>query len=224
MSLQDKNYLFKVELTFQPNSKKNPDFELEKQAKINNFWPVAGVDEVGRGALAGPVVVAAVILNPERIPSGINDSKRLTHKKRETLYEEICKDSIVAIALSEHDQIDQSNIRKATLDAMHRAILGLAIQPKIALIDGRDIPEGLPCPALTVIKGDSHSLSIAAASIIAKVTRDQIMKCADLEYPGYGFDIHVGYPTSKHLEILKKKGPSQIHRMTFRPLLNQNRK
>ncbi|MBA5724049.1 ribonuclease HII [Candidatus Liberibacter sp.] len=198
--------------------KKKPSFEFEIMLQGKDLWPVAGIDEVGRGALAGPVVVAAIILNPERIPRDIDDSKKLTSQKREHLYEEIIKNSVVSIASLEHHYIDKHNIHKATLDAIQHAVNGLNIFPKAVLIDGRSIPDNLPCQAFAIIKGDSYSLSIAAASIVAKVTRDRIMKLAHNTYPEYGFNSHVGYPTKKHLQALKENGPSKIHRMTFRPL------
>ncbi|MBY7649617.1 MAG: ribonuclease HII [Candidatus Liberibacter europaeus] len=195
-----------------------PSFEFEINMEKKGLSPVAGLDEVGRGALAGPVVVAAVILNPDIIPLGIDDSKKLTPKKREKIYEEIINSAIVSIASADHQYIDNNNIHKATLDMMYNAIKKLTISPKSVLIDGRSIPKNLSCQSFAIVKGDSVSLSIAAASIIAKVTRDRIMRNAHKQYPYYGFDSHVGYPTAKHLQAIKENGPSRIHRMTFRPL------
>ncbi|ACT57549.1 ribonuclease HII [Candidatus Liberibacter asiaticus] len=197
-----------------------PHFELEAMVREKNMWPVAGIDEVGRGALAGPVVVAAIILDPNNIPFGINDSKKISHKKREELYEKITSSAIISISSASHQYIDKHNIHKATLDAIYHAVENLQVIPRSALIDGRSIPEDLPCQAFAVIKGDSISLSIAAASIIAKVTRDRLMRIAHKKYPDYGFDSHVGYPTAKHQQVIKEKGPSCIHRLTFRPLRN----
>ncbi|MFV0256537.1 MAG: ribonuclease HII [Candidatus Liberibacter solanacearum] len=203
-----------------PHSVKHekPNFEFEIMVRQKQMWPVAGIDEVGRGALAGSVVVAAIILDPNNIPPGINDSKKIPQKKREYLYEKIINSAIVSIASAGNRYIDQHNIHKATLDTMYRAINNLKIAPRSVLIDGRSIPENLPCQAFSIIKGDSSSLSIAAASIVAKVTRDRLMKMAHKKYPDYGFDSHVGYPTVKHRQAIKEKGPSRIHRMSFRPL------
>lgn len=195
-----------------------PNFGFELKLQQKNLWPVAGIDEVGRGALAGPVVVAAVILNPDKIPLGINDSKMLTQKKREKIYEEIIDTSIISIASADNIYIDQNNIHKATLDIMCNAVKKLDIFPKSVLIDGRSIPENLPCQSFAIVKGDTISLSIAAASIVAKVTRDRIMRFIHTIYPQYGFDSNVGYPTVKHLQSITENGPSRIHRMTFRPL------
>ncbi|AKK20619.1 ribonuclease HII [Candidatus Liberibacter africanus] len=199
---------------------KKPHFEFETIIQEKNMWPVAGIDEVGRGAIAGPVVVAAIILDPNNIPDDINDSKKMSQKKREELYEKIMSSAVVSIASASSQYIDQHNIHKATLDTMCRVVKNLPVIPQSVLIDGRSIPEHLPCQAFSIIKGDSISLSIAAASIIAKVTRDRFMKMAHKKYPEYGFDSHVGYPTVKHRQVIREKGPSRIHRMTFRPLHN----
>ncbi|MEG8098869.1 ribonuclease HII [Candidatus Liberibacter brunswickensis] len=196
----------------------NPHFELELIMQKQNMFPVAGVDEVGRGAIAGPVVVAAVILNPNNIPVGINDSKKISHKRREELYGKIMNSSIISIAFASSRYIDKHNIHKATLDTMCLVVKNLQVIPRSVLIDGRSTPEDLPCKSFSIIKGDSVSLSIAAASIIAKVIRDRFMKTANARYPGYGFNTHVGYPTEKHRRAIIEKGPSCIHRMTFRPL------
>ncbi|AHA27839.1 ribonuclease HII [Candidatus Liberibacter americanus] len=196
----------------------HPNFEFELKLHQKNLWPIAGIDEVGRGALAGPIVVAAVILNPDKIPLGINDSKMLTQKKREKIYEEIIDSSIISIDYADNIYIDNNNIHKATLDIMCTAVKKLYILPKSVLIDGRSVPKNLPCQSFAIVKGDKISLSIAAASIVAKVTRDRIMREAHKIYPKYGFDSHVGYPTAKHLQAIKENGPSTIHRMSFRPL------
>jgi ribonuclease HII len=195
-----------------------PDFSLELAARKAGHWPVAGTDEAGRGPLAGPVVAAAVILDPEHIPQGLNDSKQLSLKERERLFEDILATAHVSIAASGPRHIDEKNILRASLDAMRRAIAGLSLAPAMVLADGRDVPPGLACPGKAVIKGDARSVSIAAASIIAKVTRDRMMTRADLVYPAYGFDAHAGYGTARHRAAIDTSGPCPLHRMTFRPL------
>lgn len=195
-----------------------PDFRLELKARKAGHWPVAGVDEAGRGPLAGPVVAAAVILDPKRIPEGLNDSKQLSAQRREELFEQILATSTVAIASSSSRRIDETDIRKASLDAMRRAILSLSIAPSFVLTDGLDVPPGLECPGQAVVKGDARSVSIAAASIVAKVTRDRMMTRADLIFPVYGFAAHAGYGTARHRAGIESHGPCPLHRMTFRPL------
>ncbi|WP_416408223.1 ribonuclease HII [Agrobacterium rosae] len=195
-----------------------PDFSLELEARKRGQWPVAGTDEAGRGPLAGPVVAAAVILDPENIPEGLNDSKKLSKARREVLFEKILETSIVSVASSGPVLIDRMNILRASLDAMRRAVLGLHTAPAIVLADGRDIPPGLSCDAKAVIKGDGRSVSIAAASIIAKVTRDRMMERAGLIHPAYGFEAHVGYGTPTHLRAIEANGPCPLHRMSFRPM------
>ncbi len=179
---------------------------------------VAGADEAGRGPLAGPVVAAAVILDPDNIPDGLDDSKKLTAAKRQKLFELILASADVAIASSGANHIDRSDIRKASLDAMRRALNSLTQPPQFALIDGRDVPAGLACPARAVIKGDARSVSIAAASIIAKVTRDRMMERAANEFPAYGFERHAGYATQAHRQAIIDHGACPLHRMSFRPL------
>jgi ribonuclease HII len=177
---------------------------------------IAGTDEVGRGALAGPVVAAAVILNPFDVPEGINDSKRLSKARRERLESEIKSRAIAfSIARIEHFEIDQINIHRASLLAMHRAIKGLNPPSDYVLIDGRHKLPDLTCPQMTIIKGDCLSVSVAAASIIAKVARDRWMREYDEQFPGYGFASHVGYNTRVHQEAIERLGPSAIHRLTF---------
>jgi ribonuclease HII len=195
-----------------------PDYSFETQLMSVGTAPVAGVDEAGRGPLAGPVVVAACILDPIHIPSGLNDSKKLTAAKREALYEQILATSHVAIVSVSAQTIDAINIRAATLQGMAQAVRGLAVQPAYALIDGRDVPPGLPCPGESLIKGDARSVSIAAASILAKVTRDRLMVRAAEFWPGYGFERHMGYGTEAHLDAIKRLGPCPIHRLSFAPL------
>ncbi len=190
-----------------------PDFSFERQC----CGPVCGVDEAGRGPLAGPVVAAAVILTPARIPEGLNDSKALSPKQRELLLNMIEKNAQIGIGIAEPEEIDRANILGATLVAMRRAVLALPCLPDKALIDGNRLPD-LPCEAETIIKGDSRSLSVAAASIVAKVTRDRLMIEADTRYPGYGFASHKGYPTQHHLERVAKLGRSPIHRRSFKPV------
>lgn len=195
-----------------------PDFTLEAAAKREGLWPVAGTDEAGRGPLAGPVVAAAVILDPQRIPDGLNDSKQLTAQRREALFTEILATATVSIASSGAGRIDGTDIRKASLDAMRRAVCGLHRRPALVLADGRDVPPGLACEGRAVIKGDARSLSIAAASIVAKVARDRMMTRADGVFPGYGFALHAGYATAHHRSAIILHGPCRLHRMTFRPL------
>ncbi|NTJ41492.1 ribonuclease HII [Agrobacterium larrymoorei] len=195
-----------------------PDFSLEIEARKRGLWPVAGTDEAGRGPLAGPVVAAAVILDPDNIPAGLNDSKKLTKAKRETLFAQILQTSIVSIASSGPLLIDRMNILRASLDAMRRAVLGLEVSPALVLADGRDIPPGLSCEAKAVIKGDARSVSIAAASIVAKVTRDRMMERAGAIHTVYGFEMHAGYGTPVHLRAIEAHGACSLHRMSFRPL------
>ncbi|AYC99827.1 ribonuclease HII [Neorhizobium sp. NCHU2750] len=194
------------------------DFSLELAARKAGHWPVAGTDEAGRGPLAGPVVAAAVILDPDNIPAGLNDSKKLSLKQREKLFEAIMATAHVSIASSGPALIDGINILRASLDAMRRAVAGLAVAPAHVLVDGRDVPKGLSCSGQAVIKGDSRSVSIAAASIIAKVTRDRMMERAGLVYPAYGFAKHAGYGTKQHRDAIIADGPCPLHRMSFRPL------
>ncbi|WP_312600680.1 ribonuclease HII [Pseudomonas luteola] len=179
---------------------------------------VAGVDEVGRGPLCGPVVTAAVILDPARPIHGLNDSKKLTKARREALFEEIHEKALACcIARADVHEIDEINILHATMLAMKRAVEGLAVLPKLALIDGNRCPV-LSVPSAAVIKGDSQVPAIAAASILAKVSRDREMAEMDLLYPGYGLAGHKGYPTAEHLDALKRLGPTPIHRRSFAPV------
>jgi len=179
---------------------------------------VAGVDEVGRGPLCGAVVTAAVILDPNRPILGLNDSKKLTEARREKLYDEICEKALSwHIARAEVEEIDELNILHATMLAMQRAIEGLHITPKMAMIDGNRCPK-LGMPAEAVVKGDSKVPAIAAASILAKVSRDREMAAFELIYPGYGIGGHKGYPTPVHLEALARLGPTPIHRRSFAPV------
>ncbi len=194
-----------------------PDFSMESAARRAGQWPVAGADEAGRGPLAGPVVAAAVILNPERIPDGLHDSKQLTAARREALFSQILATAMVSVASSGARRIDRTDIRKASLDAMRRAVFGLPARPMLVLTDGLDVPPGLRCEGRAVVKGDARVLTIAAASIVAKVVRDRMMACADNTYPGYGFGAHAGYGTERHREAIGSLGPCALHRLSFRP-------
>ena len=179
---------------------------------------IAGIDEVGRGPLAGPVVTAAVILDPNRPILGLADSKRLTEKSREILAATIKQDALAwAIGRAEPEEIDQLNILQATLLAMKRAVESLSIVPSHALVDGNQAPN-LMCPVTTIIKGDQTEPAIAAASIIAKVSRDKEMILMEEYFPGYGFAKHKGYPTKMHQDALIKLGVSEIHRRSFKPV------
>ncbi len=179
---------------------------------------VAGVDEAGRGPLAGPVTAAAVILDPARIPDGLADSKTLTDARRRALAARLGEVAVVAVAHATVEEIDRLNVLRASLLAMRRAVLALARRPEIALVDGRDIPEGLPCRTEAVIGGDGRSLAIAAASILAKVARDDIMRRLAEEYPGYGWERNNGYGTREHLEALQHLGVTPHHRRSFAPV------
>ncbi len=194
-----------------------PDFSRESELIAQGFGPVAGVDEAGRGPLAGPVVVAACILESEAIPEGLNDSKKLTARKRETLFEQILETACCSIVSVSATRIDAINIRAATLSGMVQAVYALSHTPGAVLVDGRDLPD-LSMKGAAVIKGDALSLSIAAASILAKVTRDRMMTRAAKFWPGYGFETHMGYGTAAHLAELAKYGASPLHRMSFAPL------
>jgi ribonuclease HII len=191
-----------------------PDLMLEAACPS----PVCGVDEAGRGPWAGPVSAAAVILDPNRIPAGLNDSKKLTALARERLELEI-KDQAIAwsVGFASVEEIDAINILQATGLAMHRAVEGLHIAAAFALVDG-NYAFRLPCPIKTVVRGDALSCSIAAASILAKVARDRLMAEMDTVYPGYGFAAHKGYHAPVHVEALRTRGPCAIHRMTWAPI------
>ena len=192
---------------------KTPNWNFESRYT----GPVCGVDEAGRGPLAGPVVAAAVILDPKNIPASLNDSKILSQDIRELLMNDILVTSRIGIGIAEPEEIDRANILGATMIAMQRAVEALPIIPVVALIDGNKAPP-LPCPSQTLIKGDARSLSIAAASIVAKVTRDRLMMDADTRYPGYGFAGHKGYGTEIHRSRIAELGPCPIHRRSFNPV------
>jgi ribonuclease HII len=187
---------------------------------LEQYQWIAGVDEVGRGPLAGDVVAAAVILDPAQPISGLNDSKKLTEKKREELFPEICEKAIAfAVARATATEIDEINILQASLLAMRRAVEMLSIQPNFVLVDGNRLPRW-SYSARAVVKGDSRVQAIAAASILAKVTRDREMCALDQQYPGYGLAQHKGYPSPMHLDALLRLGPSPIHRRSFAPVRN----
>ena len=192
-----------------------PDYVLEAgvRERIKGF--VAGVDEAGRGPFAGPVVAAAVILDPSNIPAGIDDSKKIAEAKREILFERIMSAALaVGVGQAGVEEIEQINILQATFKAMARAVAALDPAPAFALIDGRDAPP-MSCPARAVIKGDGTSLSIAAASIVAKVTRDRMMRKLDAEYPGYGWAKNKGYGTAAHRNAILRLGTTPHHRLSF---------
>ncbi|MGB6534764.1 MAG: ribonuclease HII [Xanthobacteraceae bacterium] len=194
-----------------------PTFRRERAAFKRGVWPVAGCDEAGRGPLAGPVVAAAVILNPDDVPRGLDDSKRLTPDRREVLYERICARAQVAVALAPPARIDRYNILRASLWALARAVAALPARPCLVFVDGRDrIDCGCDCEA--VIGGDGLVASIAAASIVAKVTRDRLMRCLGAAHPGYGFEQHKGYSVPEHFAALERLGPTIHHRRSFAPV------
>lgn len=195
-----------------------PDFRLEARLRRQGVWPVAGVDEVGRGPLAGPVAAAAVILDPARLPTGIDDSKALDQKQREAAFERIMASALaVGVAFVTPAEIDAMNIRQASLAAMARAVAALSQAPAFALVDGSDPPR-LCCPCRAIVKGDALALSISAASIVAKVARDAMMRRLGAVYPDYGFETNVGYAAKRHLDALRTIGPTPAHRLTFSPL------
>jgi ribonuclease HII len=197
-----------------------PDFTFETAALARGFSAVVGVDEVGRGPLAGPVTAAAVLLNPARIPPGLNDSKALTAARRDALFAAIMDMAEVSVAHASVEEIDSLNILRASHLAMERAVTGLVTNADHALIDGNMIPRNLSCSAEAVVKGDARCLSIAAASIIAKVTRDRIMVDLAQQHPGYGWEVNAGYPTPAHLRALLDFGITPHHRRSFKPVHN----
>lgn len=197
-----------------------PDFSFETAAQQRGFLHIAGVDEVGRGPLAGPVVAAAVILDPANIPEGLNDSKKLTAKRRDALYDALHVVADVSIAEATVAEIDAHNILRASHIAMVRAIAGLSATADHALIDGNMIPRDLSVSSQTIIKGDARSLSIAAASIVAKVWRDRHMVALAQQHPHYGWEKNAGYPTAQHKLGLEQHGVTEHHRRSFKPIHN----
>src|SRR5690349_19019692 len=194
-----------------------PSFARERAAMKRGVFPVAGCDEAGRGPLAGPVVAAAVILDPKRIPKGLNDSKKLNAETRAALYQKICATAQVAVAIAPPARIDVDNIRGASLWALARAVKALPVMPKLVLVDGIDRID-VDCECRPVISGDALVLSIAAASIVAKVTRDRLMGCVGVAHPGYGFERHMGYAVPEHAQALVRLGPTVHHRRSFAPV------
>jgi ribonuclease HII len=194
-----------------------PTFRRERAALKRGVWPIAGCDEAGRGPLAGPVVAAAVILDPQRIPRGLDDSKKLTPERREELYGRICARAEVAVAFASPARIDRDNILRASLWALARAVAALPVRPQLVFVDGRDRID-CSCDCTAVVSGDAIVASIAAASIVAKVTRDRLMARIGAAHPGYGFERHMGYSVPEHFEALERLGPTIHHRRSFAPV------
>jgi len=195
-----------------------PTDRFERRARRRGARFVAGLDEAGRGPLAGPVVAAAVVFEARKFPDGLNDSKKLSPDERERLYDIIIDRAHVSVAVSSRARIDRMNILRASLWAMSRALAGLPCRPDHVLVDGRDLPPDLPCSGEAIISGDSRSATIAAASIIAKVTRDRLMTAMGRGFPDYGFERHMGYGTARHLDALGRHGPTPHHRRSFAPV------
>ncbi|MEL7165139.1 MAG: ribonuclease HII [Pseudomonadota bacterium] len=193
-----------------------PDLFFETQAGGR----VAGIDEVGRGPLAGPVTAAAVVLDLVAVPEGLDDSKKLGVRRREALYDTICASAEVSVAHASVIEIDRFNILQASFLAMRRAVEGLRTAPDHVLVDGRHVPPGLRMPATPLIKGDTRSLSISAASIVAKICRDRIMVDLAQQHPGYGWETNMGYPSKSHRTALENLGVTPWHRCSFRPVHN----
>lgn len=194
--------------------KNSPDDSFERAA----VSPVCGIDEAGRGPWAGPVVASAVILDLSYVPLGLNDSKKLTKIRREALFDQINAAAQVGVGIASVAEIDEINILQATFLAMRRAVADLPTLPAFALIDGNKIPPKLPCAAQAIVKGDGRSVSIAAASIIAKVTRDRIMAALAADFPGYEWDKNSGYGVPAHISALKRLGVTPHHRVSFKPI------
>ena len=197
-----------------------PDFAIEDETKEQFQFngSICGIDEAGRGPFAGPVTAAAVVLNPNKVPEGLNDSKKLSESERDRLFEEILSKAQVGVGQATVQEIDNLNILQATFLAMRRATENLPEIPGFALIDGNQMPRPFPCNLRTVVKGDAKSLSIAAASIVAKVTRDRIMVELDSAFPEFGWARNKGYGTRDHTVALKQHGPSPHHRKSFKPV------
>lgn len=190
--------------------------EFDELIRAEGVSLLCGVDEAGRGPLAGPVFAAAVILRPDAVPEGLGDSKKLSERKREALFDDICRDALAyGIASASVEEIEQYNILQATFLAMRRAVESLPVTPELLLIDGNRLPPGLTVPSRTLIKGDALSASVGAASILAKVSRDRLMLELDREYPEYAFAKHKGYGTALHYEKLAAYGMSPVHRPGF---------
>ena len=192
-----------------------PNYEIERKYRADGYSVICGIDEAGRGPLSGPVFAAACIMPDGFVIPGLDDSKKLTEKKREALFDIVCREAIAySIAYATPEEIDEMNILNADMLAMRRAVEGLSVRPDLALVDG-NIARDFPIPAVPIIKGDALSCSIAAASILAKVSRDRICLEHDRLYPEYGFAKHKGYGTKAHMEALRKYGPAPIHRKQF---------
>lgn len=193
-----------------------PDAAFDQQFRVACGGDFCGVDEAGRGPLAGPVYAAAVILSPDRPIAGLNDSKKLSEKKREQLFDVICREAVAyCIASASVEEIEEYNILGATFLAMRRAVEGLNAPCRLAVVDGNRVPPGMPVPVQTVVKGDALSESVAAASILAKVSRDRVLLELDKEYPVYGFAGHKGYGTAVHIAAIREHGPCPAHRPSF---------
>ena len=197
-----------------------PDYSFELAAQARGLLRIAGTDEVGRGPLCGPVTAAAVILDPARIPEGLNDSKKLTAKRRAALVEEITASADWCVAHASVEEIDSLNILRASHLAMCRAVAGLRTHPDHVLVDGNLLPQDLGVSAEAIVKGDGRSVSIAAASILAKEARDALMVGLAQQYPGYGWERNAGYPTQDHLQALLDLGVTPVHRRSFKPVHN----
>lgn len=198
-------------------AKLGPSFELEAAELALGRGPIAGVDEAGRGPWAGPVVAAAVILDPSSIPEGLDDSKALTPQARDLLYDQIVASAEVGVAVADVERIDRDNILAATLWAMAEAVAAVGRQPGLVIVDGNRLPM-LKVPARAIVKGDARCVSIAAASIVAKVTRDRAMVALARDYPGYGFERHKGYGVREHQVALTRLGVTPHHRRSFKPV------
>lgn len=197
-----------------------PHFDFEEQAMARGLIRVAGVDEAGRGPLAGPVYAAAVVLDPTNIPEGLNDSKQLTKKKRIALYDQILQTADIGVGQASVAEIDQINILRASHLAMERAVAKLPTPPDHVLIDGNMVPREMTLSTQTVVKGDTLSLSIAAASIVAKIRRDCVMWDLAQQFPGYGWETNQGYPSKSHKSALRNLGVTPHHRRSFKPVYN----
>jgi len=198
----------------------SPDYSLEQELHAQGRLRIAGVDEVGRGPIAGPVTAAAVILDPQAIPEGLNDSKKLTARRRDALEQALWDSAEVSIAHASVAEIDEINILRASHLAMERAVAALNPPPDFLLIDGNMIPRGLAIPARAVVKGDAISVSISAASIMAKTCRDRLMVDLAQQHPGYGWETNAGYPSKSHKEALRNLGVTPHHRRSFKPVHN----
>ena len=213
-------FLFAAGVGMRQAKSMRPDYSFESAAQSRGFLHIAGVDEVGRGSLAGPVVAAAVILDPARIPDGLNDSKKISAKKRQALNDLLWDNADVALGEATVEEIDKINILRASHLAMERAVSGLKQVPDHVLVDGNMIPRGLTINAEAIVKGDGRSQSIAAASIVAKIRRDYVMWDLAQHYPGYGWEKNAGYPTPAHLDALQNLGVTPHHRRSFKPVHN----